>query len=250
MSGNPISKRSWGGFDEHPTNEQCYRQERTAMLLSLLLGPLGADQFYAHHWLLAAFKLLTGGGFGIWAFVDCKQVWNLKYSLANICIGILWIIGGVYGTPGCPGGFGTGGEWRYWSKGKGKGLGSAFEPLVTGEPSRLPLRKLLSFLFVIVGILPSEALCSSIKFFFSPDSQSTLVTLCLLREPSLLASHCASAMTFHYFDVYDRLFLNLETTVSPLSLRSRWIYRDVCVVVVICCCDTIYVYVSPISLIQ
>ncbi|CAI6068705.1 unnamed protein product [Clonostachys chloroleuca] len=60
------------------------------MLLALLLGPLGVDQFYAHHWVLAAFKLLTGGGFGIWAFIDC----------------ILWIVGGIYGTPGCPGGYG------------------------------------------------------------------------------------------------------------------------------------------------
>lgn len=64
------------------------------MLLSLFLGVLGVDQFYAHHWALAVFKLLTGGGFGTWALVDM----------------ILWIVGGVYGTPGCPGGSGG---WQY-----------------------------------------------------------------------------------------------------------------------------------------
>lgn len=75
--------------------EKCYRQERTAMLLSLFLGLLGVDQFYAHHWPLAIFKLLTLGGLGTWAFVDM----------------ILWIVGGVYGTPGCPGGSSK--EWQY-----------------------------------------------------------------------------------------------------------------------------------------
>lgn len=65
------------------------------MILSLLLGVLGVDQFYAHHWPLAVFKLLTIGGLGAWSFVDV----------------ILWIVGGVYGTPGCPGGSSKG--WQY-----------------------------------------------------------------------------------------------------------------------------------------
>jgi TM2 domain-containing membrane protein YozV len=60
-------------LDEQPTSEQHYRQERTAMTLALLLGCLGVDQFCAHHWALAAFKLLTAGGFGIWAFVNCGK---------------------------------------------------------------------------------------------------------------------------------------------------------------------------------
>ncbi|KAI8714838.1 TM2 domain-containing protein [Fusarium sp. LHS14.1] len=90
-----LVKRSWGGFDERPMTEKCYRQERTAMLLSLFLGVLGVDQFYAHHWPLAIFKFLTLGGLGTWAFVDM----------------ILWIVGGVYGTPGCPGGSPKG--WQY-----------------------------------------------------------------------------------------------------------------------------------------
>lgn len=58
------------------------------MLLSFWLGFLGVDQFYAHHWLLAAFKLLTVGGVGIWWLVDFN----------------FWILGGYYGTPGCSGG--------------------------------------------------------------------------------------------------------------------------------------------------
>lgn len=63
------------------------------MLLSIFLGVFGVDQWYAHHWILAVFKTLTLGLSGIWALVDV----------------ILWIVGGVYGTPGCPGGSG----WRY-----------------------------------------------------------------------------------------------------------------------------------------
>ncbi|KAJ0157816.1 hypothetical protein HZ326_20669 [Fusarium oxysporum f. sp. albedinis] len=90
-----LHTRSWGGFDERPRTEKCYRQERTAMILSLLFGTLGVDQFYVHHWPLAVFKLLTVGGLGVWAFIGM----------------ILWIVGGVYGTPGCPGGSSKG--WQY-----------------------------------------------------------------------------------------------------------------------------------------
>lgn len=90
-----LQARSWGGFDERPLAEKCYAQERTAMLLAIFVGTFGVDQFYAHHWPLAVFKLLTGGGFGLWALVDI----------------VLWVVGGVYGTPGCPGGSHTG--WQY-----------------------------------------------------------------------------------------------------------------------------------------
>ncbi|KAI9148656.1 TM2 domain-containing protein [Paramyrothecium foliicola] len=91
---HPVQRR-WGGYGQQPQNNKCYRQERVAMLLSLFLGNLGVDQFYAHHWLLAGFKLLTFGGLGVWSLVDV----------------ILWIVGGVYGTPGCPGGSSIG--WQY-----------------------------------------------------------------------------------------------------------------------------------------
>ncbi|KAF5027420.1 hypothetical protein F66182_497 [Fusarium sp. NRRL 66182] len=86
---------TWGGYDQRPQSEKCYRQERTAMLLNLFLGCFGIDQFYAHHWPLAVFKMLTFGGIGLWALIDQ----------------ILWTVGGVYGTPGCPGGSSKG--WQY-----------------------------------------------------------------------------------------------------------------------------------------
>ncbi|KAH6949331.1 hypothetical protein DER45DRAFT_650197 [Fusarium avenaceum] len=87
-----LAARSWGGFDERPLTNKCYRQERVAMLLSLFFGVVGADQYYARHWPLAVFKMLTLGGFGLWALIDM----------------VLWIVGGVYGTPGCPGGSSNG----------------------------------------------------------------------------------------------------------------------------------------------
>jgi hypothetical protein len=113
--------RRWGGFDERPFDDKCYRQERTAMLLSLFLGIIGIDQFYAHHWPLAVFKMLSGLslwlGIGISIISDnpiamilgsLVSSWSILWWLADI---ILWIVGGVYGTPGCPGGSSDG--WRY-----------------------------------------------------------------------------------------------------------------------------------------
>jgi hypothetical protein len=44
---------------------------------------------------LAVFKMATLGGLGIWAVIDVN----------------LWIVGGYYGTPGCPGGGKK--EWAY-----------------------------------------------------------------------------------------------------------------------------------------
>ncbi|KAH6869866.1 hypothetical protein B0T10DRAFT_412704 [Thelonectria olida] len=90
-----LQARFWGGFAERPMTDKCYQQERTAMFLSLFLGLLGVDQFYARHWPLAVFKFLTIGGLGLWSLIDT----------------ILWIVGGVYGTPGCPGGSAKG--WQY-----------------------------------------------------------------------------------------------------------------------------------------
>ena len=64
-------------------------------MLAFWLGVFGVDHWYARHWVLAVFKTITLGGLGIWAVVDVN----------------LWIVGGYYGTPGCPGGSKK--EWAY-----------------------------------------------------------------------------------------------------------------------------------------
>ena len=42
----------------------------TLLILSLLLGSLGVDRFYAGHIGLGVLKLLTLGGCGIWSLID------------------------------------------------------------------------------------------------------------------------------------------------------------------------------------
>lgn len=42
----------------------------TTLLLSIFLGGWGVDRFYAGRIGLGILKLLTGGGFGIWALID------------------------------------------------------------------------------------------------------------------------------------------------------------------------------------
>jgi TM2 domain-containing membrane protein YozV len=46
----------------------------TALILSVLLGGLGVDQFYLGNTGLGIAKLLTCGGFGIWAIVDIIRI--------------------------------------------------------------------------------------------------------------------------------------------------------------------------------
>ena len=72
-------ERCWG-YKERPSSVTCYPQERTVILLSDVLGHRGVDQFYAHHWPLVNFKLLTGGGLGFRWIADA--------------------VGGNYGLPG------------------------------------------------------------------------------------------------------------------------------------------------------
>ncbi|KAF1966080.1 hypothetical protein BU23DRAFT_544986 [Bimuria novae-zelandiae CBS 107.79] len=95
--GAELAKRhggsGFGGFSIRPQDERCFKQEKVATLLSVYLGVFGADHWYARHWVLATFKLLTLGGLGVWWFIDVA----------------FWVVGGFYGTPGCAGGCGR--EW-------------------------------------------------------------------------------------------------------------------------------------------
>ena len=55
----------------------------TLLILSLLLGWLGVDRFYAGHIGLGVLKLLTVGGCGIWALIDIILVATGKFSDAD-----------------------------------------------------------------------------------------------------------------------------------------------------------------------
>lgn len=46
----------------------------TALILSVLVGGLGVDQFYLGNTGLGVAKLLTCGGFGIWAIIDIIRI--------------------------------------------------------------------------------------------------------------------------------------------------------------------------------
>ena len=46
------------------------REQGTAFLLSMFLGTFGIDRFYLGYMGLGALKLITGGGCGVWAFID------------------------------------------------------------------------------------------------------------------------------------------------------------------------------------
>jgi hypothetical protein len=128
----PLAKRSWGGFDTAPETEKCYQQERTAIFLSLFVGVLGVDHWYTRHYIHAGAKLaLTVSPFVLVVIFGCPSL--LGYSLVSdsgrrkalaygwpLGLGvltlpavvlwsmvdtILWVKGGYYGTPGCPGGY-------------------------------------------------------------------------------------------------------------------------------------------------
>ena len=55
----------------------------TALLLSLFLGGLGIDRFYLGYTGLGIAKLLTLGGFGIWALIDFITIAMRKVTAAN-----------------------------------------------------------------------------------------------------------------------------------------------------------------------
>jgi len=53
------------------------------LILSILLGGLGVDRFYAGHIGLGVLKLLTVGGCGIWALIDIILVVTGGFKDAN-----------------------------------------------------------------------------------------------------------------------------------------------------------------------
>ncbi|MEC9120890.1 MAG: TM2 domain-containing protein [Candidatus Thermoplasmatota archaeon] len=55
----------------------------TLLILSILLGGLGVDRFYAGHIGLGVLKLLTIGGCGIWALIDIIMVATGKFTDAD-----------------------------------------------------------------------------------------------------------------------------------------------------------------------
>lgn len=64
-----------------PAGEQ--KQWMTALLLSLLLGGLGADRFYLGYTGLGIAKLLTLGGCGIWGLIDLIMIATGKMTDAE-----------------------------------------------------------------------------------------------------------------------------------------------------------------------
>ena len=58
---------------------------RRAFLLSLFLGPFGADRFYLGYKKLGMLKLLTGAGFGIWYVIDVMLLFFNKLPDADDC---------------------------------------------------------------------------------------------------------------------------------------------------------------------
>lgn len=64
----------------------------TAVILSFFFGVFGVDRFYLGYTGLGVLKLITGGGFGIWALID----------FIMICIGNLEPAHGYYVEDGPP----------------------------------------------------------------------------------------------------------------------------------------------------
>ncbi len=67
-------------FMEEQTSDKDWT---TLLILSVLLGGLGVDRFYAGHIGLGVLKLITIGGCGIWALIDIIMVATGKFTDAD-----------------------------------------------------------------------------------------------------------------------------------------------------------------------
>ncbi len=67
--GSMMGPRGGGGMVRYSPKDQG-----TAFLLAVFLGTMGADRFYLGQTGLGIAKLLTCGGFGIWALIDAIMI--------------------------------------------------------------------------------------------------------------------------------------------------------------------------------
>lgn len=59
------------------------RRYTIALLLSLLLGPLGVDRYYLGYYGIGTLKLLTFGFFGLWWLIDLFLILIFKLTDIN-----------------------------------------------------------------------------------------------------------------------------------------------------------------------
>ena len=66
-----------------PKGEIGNKSWTTALILSILLGGLGADRFYLGYVGLGILKLITLGGCGVWSIIDIILIATNKMKDAN-----------------------------------------------------------------------------------------------------------------------------------------------------------------------
>ena len=72
--------------DRDWTGPECSMQRKsqlTAFVLSLFLGPAGADQFYLGWYVMGAIKLVTLGGLGFWWIYDVVRIGSSPVMTAD-----------------------------------------------------------------------------------------------------------------------------------------------------------------------